>query len=70
MKIFAFKDVSNTDSSSGGAFPAIISAVSKLYDCMPVVYGAAFDEEFNVKHIRASTDEEYIKLRGSKYVIY
>ena len=68
MKIYAFKDVSNTDSSSGGAFPAIISAVSKLYDCLPVVYGAAFDEEFNVKHIRTCTDEEYIKLRGSKYV--
>ena len=68
MKIFAFKDVSNTDSSSGGAFPAIISAVIKLYDCMPVVYGAAFDEDFNVKHIRTNTEEEYIKLRGSKYV--
>lgn len=68
MNIYAFKDVSNTDSSSGGAFPAIISAVSKLYDCLPVVYGAAFDEEFNVKHIRASTEDEYIRLRGSKYV--
>ena len=66
MNIYAFKDVSNTDSSSGGAFPAIISAVSKLYDCLPVVYGAAFDEEFNVKHIRASTEDEYIRLRGSK----
>lgn len=68
MKIFAFKDLSNIDSSSGGAFPAIIAAVIKLYDCMPIVYGAAFDEEFNVKHIRTTSDEEYIKLRGSKYV--
>lgn len=68
MRIFAFKDVSNTDSSSGGAFPAIIDAVSKRYGCLPVVYGAAFDESFNVKHIRTNTYEDYKKLRGSKYV--
>lgn len=68
MNVYAFKDVSNIDSSSGGAFPAIIAAVRKLYNCFPVVYGAAFDEEFNVKHIRTNSIEEYVKLRGSKYV--
>ncbi len=67
-EIYAFKDIHNYDSSSGGAFPAIIRAVGLIERCNPIVYGAAFDENFNVKHIRTSCEEEYISLRGSKYV--
>lgn len=32
------------------------------------VYGAIFDEDFNVIHARATEDEEFLKFRGSKYV--
>lgn len=33
-----------------------------------IVYGAAFDENLKVKHIRITTIEELSKLKGSKYV--
>jgi len=52
-------------SSSGGMF----TAISDL--CLEnggVVYGAAFDEDFNVYHKRTTTKEERNTLRGSKYV--
>lgn len=68
MKIYAFKDPFNRTSSSGGAFPALVKAVEKLNECTPVVYGAAFDQDFNVIHIRATSETDLVKLRGSKYV--
>lgn len=68
MEIYAFKDKRNTTSSSGGAFPAIIKAVEKIESSKPVVYGAAFDENFDVRHIRTDSEDGYRKLRGSKYV--
>lgn len=52
-------------SQSGGAFKAIADkALSDGY----CVYGAAFDRNFSVKHICATTTEELDALRGSKYV--
>ena len=52
-------------SSSGGIF----SAVSEwLLEQNGVVFGAAFDENFEVCHIAAENEEELSKLRGSKYV--
>lgn len=52
-------------SSSGGIF----SAVSEWFlEQNGVVFGAAFDENFEVCHIAAETQEELSKLRGSKYV--
>lgn len=33
-----------------------------------VVYGAAYDNDFNVNHIRVDKIEDLIKLKGSKYV--
>lgn len=51
-------------SSSGGVFTAMAEAV---IEHKGVVYGAAFDEEFVVKHIRAE-DDSWKALRTAKYV--
>lgn len=52
-------------SRSGGAFCAIVEYVFKNGG---VVYGAGYDENFRVYHKRATTKEESVGLRGSKYV--
>lgn len=52
-------------SSSGGIFTLI---AEKILDIDGAVYGAVFDEKFNVKHICVETKEELSALRGSKYV--
>lgn len=52
-------------SSSGGVFSALAQAI--LEDG-GVVYGAAFDEKYNVHHIRVEDKSELDKLRYSKYV--
>lgn len=54
-----------TTSASGGAFSTI---ARKYLNNNAVVFGAAFDNKFNLKHIGV-TDENYLyKLQGSKYV--
>ena len=52
-------------SSSGGIFTAIAKVI--LQD-NGAVFGAAFDENFQVKHICIENDDDLYKLRGSKYV--
>lgn len=52
-------------STSGGAFTAIAEDV---FDSKGVIYGVAFDADFNVIHQRAETIEENEKFKGSKYV--
>lgn len=52
-------------SSSGGVFTAISDFILKSGG---VVYGVAFDENFNVCHQRAQTLDQRDKFRGSKYV--
>lgn len=52
-------------SSSGGAFSAIAEYVLEQGG---VVFGAAFDENFDVHHIAVEAPEDMYKLRGSKYV--
>lgn len=52
-------------SSSGGAFMILAEDVIKKGGA---VYGAAFDQDFSVVHIRADSTEEARKLMGSKYV--
>lgn len=52
-------------SSSGGVFTLLCEEVIKKSG---VVFGAAFDENFDVKHIYAETLEACKKLKGSKYV--
>lgn len=76
--VYAFKNNSIRNSSSGAAFPTIAEALyAKLHTCINcpggdnpdfVVYGAAFREDFTVGHQRAVGLEECGKFRGSKYV--
>lgn len=51
-------------SSSGGMFTLI---AKEILNKKGVVYGAAFDDKFRVKHIRVETEEELSLCRGSKY---
>lgn len=52
-------------SASGGAFTALSNVILGRGG---VVYGAVFDERFNVVHGRAETPEERDRMCGSKYV--
>lgn len=52
-------------SSSGGFFSVICE---KVIEIGGVVFGAAFDEEFNVLHIEASSIDDCVAFRGAKYV--
>ena len=52
-------------STSGGIAALIAEYVIKK--CKGVVFGAAFDNEFKVTHIKANTIEDLKKIRGSKY---
>lgn len=51
-------------STSGGVFSVIATEFLKQDG---IIYGAAFDSEFNVIHIRSDSIEDLDKLRGSKY---
>lgn len=53
------------ESASGGMFSAI--AISVLENG-GIVYGAAYDDSFQVKHIAIENCEDLWKLRNSKYV--
>lgn len=52
-------------SSSGGIFTLL---AEKTLSQGGVVFGASFDENFNVVHTKAETIAELSKFRGSKYV--
>lgn len=52
-------------STSGGAFSAIACEVIKRGG---VVYGAAFDKDFMVRHMGVKSVEDLAKFRNSKYV--
>ena len=58
------KDVYRS-SQSGGAFTAITDYILEQGG---VVYGAVFDDNFEVKHIRATVSSDRDKMRGSKYI--
>ena len=67
-QIFALKSKNATvlqTSQSGGAFAEMAKCVLSTGG---VVYGASFDAQFFVKHIRVSNESELHKLQGSKYV--
>lgn len=56
-------------SSSGGVFSAIVSAYfQNLSGGGTVVYGAAFDEELDIRHMRVDSLTECNIFNGSKYV--
>lgn len=52
-------------SSSGGVFSLLAESV---LDAGGLVYGAAWDTDFSVKHIAVDNKEDLYKLRGSKYL--
>ena len=53
------------ESSSGGFFSLLAEYVINNHGS---VYGAAFDKDFNVKHIKITSLHDIELLRGSKYV--
>lgn len=52
-------------SSSGGIFTIL---AEEIIDRGGVVFGARYDDAFNVEHIVARDKSELLKMRGSKYV--
>lgn len=52
-------------SSSGGMFTVLSDYILQKHG---VVYGAAFDHEFSVRHKKAETAQDRDRFRGSKYV--
>lgn len=52
-------------SSSGGFFSTL---ANEIVEKKGAVYGAVFDDDFKVKHIRATDVENIAPMRGSKYV--
>lgn len=53
------------ESSSGGIFTLI---AEEILNKKGIVFGATFDEKFNVKHISIDSKDELYKLRTSKYL--
>ena len=53
------------NSSSGGIFSLLADFILEKNG---VIFGAAFDEEFKVKHISIESKDELYKLRTSKYL--
>lgn len=67
-KSYAIKNKENAiriNSSSGGVFTAISD---HILDANGIVYGAAFNDDFIVKHIRADNKIQRDRCVGSKYV--
>ena len=64
--ILQYKDeIIRKDSTAGGAFTAIAAVIIQKGG---VVFGAAYDENFHVRHEYVETIEEIGKFRNSKYV--
>lgn len=62
---YATRNEIREQSSSGGVFSLLAEAILEQNG---VVFGAAFDDKFQVHHISIESKEELKKLRGSKYV--
>lgn len=60
------KDIKELETSRSGA--AFVALSDIILEQGGVVYGAAFDEQFNVYHKRTTTKSQRDKLKGSKYV--
>ena len=68
IKIYAVKcknDTIRMNSSSGGSFTMLAEWTERQRG---VIYGAAFDDKFQVKHYRAENRSEWKKFCYSKYV--
>lgn len=60
-----YDDKIRKESASGGMFSAIALCVLEKGG---IVFGAAYDDNFKVKHIAVDSKEELHRLRNSKYV--
>lgn len=56
MRVYAFKSFEYNNSSSGGAFPTIVKAYYEETVDNLVVFGAAFDDDFSIKHFGKNTE--------------
>ena len=69
MRIYALKNNNESKSASGGAFPTIVSAISKIFPNDRIsVFGATFDQDFKVVHSRVVLPQSIDAFKGSKYV--
>lgn len=67
MKAFAMKNKKaseRTKSASGGIFPIIAQLVVKKNG---VVFGAAYNQEFEVRHIKVEKTKDIDRLQSAKY---
>lgn len=67
-EVYAGKNISDDvrlKSASGGIFTLLSDYVLRENG---VIYGAVFDKDMTVMHIRANSDDDRDKMRGSKYV--
>lgn len=62
---FSLNEEVRINSSSGGVFTQLALEVLKKQG---IVYGAAFDHNFNLTHKRIDKEEDLYKLSGSKYL--
>lgn len=60
------KDDSIRENSSSGGIFSLLSG--KILDDGGIVFGAAFDSDYSVEHIKVTRKENLSKLRGAKYV--
>jgi coenzyme F420-reducing hydrogenase beta subunit len=68
LQIFAASSKDETNrlqSSSGGIFSELARSVFREKG---VVFGAAFDKSFRLRHCFAETEQQLVPLRGSKYI--
>jgi len=68
MKVFVAHNADEKirrESSAGGVFSSL---ATEIIEKGGIVYGAAFDEEWNVTHCRVDNISDLSMLRGSKYV--
>ena len=66
-KYFAVKNKESDErivSSSGGVF---LTLAKNILSKKGVVYGAIYDESFNVIHVRSENIDDVMKMTGSKY---
>jgi coenzyme F420-reducing hydrogenase beta subunit len=68
LKTYAFKEKDSErlfDSASGGASDVAVGAILKRGG---IAYGAAYEDDFTVKHIKVIDESGRKKLQSSKYV--
>ncbi len=68
MSVYAFKSFEYPTSSSGGAFPAIARALYEEVGDEFIVFGAAFNDDFSVKHFGKKYRDGILCFQESKYV--